>query len=84
MDKRGCDTAVCQMAVILLSFWTVGGVVGPHGSKMKNWRFCSYGNFGDKIILFVCLPGTQGRDSFLRHLDLSLAPNKTNGGVKSQ
>ena len=26
-------------------FWAVGGVVGPHGGKMKNWRFCSYGNF---------------------------------------
>ena len=25
-----------------------GGVVGPHGGQMKNWRFCSYGNFGDK------------------------------------
>ena len=24
------------------------GVVGPHGGKMKNCRFCSYGNFGDK------------------------------------
>ena len=29
-------------------FWTMGGVVGPHGGKMKNWRFYSYGNFGDK------------------------------------
>ena len=25
-----------------------GGVVGLHGGEMKNWRFCSYGNFGDK------------------------------------
>ena len=38
----------CQMTVILLFFWSMGGVVGPHGDKMKNWRFYSYGNFGDK------------------------------------
>ena len=29
-------------------FWTMGGVVSPNGDIMKNWRFCSYGNFGDK------------------------------------
>ena len=29
-------------------FWEMGGGVGPHGGQMKNWRFCSYGNFGDK------------------------------------
>ena len=22
-----------------------GGIAGPHGDKMKNWRFYSYGNF---------------------------------------
>ena len=33
---------------IVALFWAVGVVVGPHGGKMKNWRFCSYGNFGDK------------------------------------
>ena len=38
----------CQMTVNLFSFWAVGDVVGPHGGKMKNWRFCNYGNFGDK------------------------------------
>ena len=39
-------------------FWTMGGVVGPHGSKMKNWRFCSCGNFGDKNHRFH-LPAKQ-------------------------
>ena len=36
-------------------FWAIGDVVGPHGAKMKNYRFCSYGNFGDKITVFTCL-----------------------------
>ena len=74
--------AICQMTVIFLFFWTLGGVVGPHGSKMKNWRFCTHGNFGDKITVFTCLPGTEGCDSFPGHLDLAPVPNKTNGGVK--
>ena len=45
MDKSGCDMPNGSNFTF---FWTVGGIVGPHGSKMKNWRFCSYGNFGDK------------------------------------
>ena len=32
----------------LALFRTMGGVVGPRGDTMKNWRFCSYSNFGDK------------------------------------
>ena len=37
----------CKMAITVLIFDN-GGVVGQHGDKIKNWRFCSYGNFGDK------------------------------------
>ena len=39
---------ICQMAIILLFFGGIAGVVCPHGGKMKNLRCCSYGNFGDK------------------------------------
>ena len=40
----------CRMTVILLTFarWGMWVVVGPYGGNMKNWRFCTYGNFGDK------------------------------------
>ena len=40
--------------------------------------------FGIKITVFTCLPGTEGCDSFPKCLDVALAPNKTNGGVKKQ
>ena len=29
-------------------FWTMGSVVGLRGGNTKNWRFRSYGNFGEK------------------------------------
>ena len=44
----------------------------------------NYGNFGDKITVFACLLSSEGCDSFPKHLDLALAPNKTNEGVKKQ
>ena len=75
---------ICQMAVILLSLWTVEGAVGPHGSEIKNWRFCSYGNFEDKNHCFTCLLNTKGCDSFPERLDLVMPPNKTIEGGKKQ
>ena len=75
---------ICQMTVILLFFWAVGDVVGPHGGNMKNWRFCNYCNFGDKNQRSTCLPGIEECDSFPKHLNLALSPNKTNEGVKKQ
>ena len=39
---------ICQMKVILLFFGTIGGIVDQYGDKMKNWRCCRYGNFGDE------------------------------------
>ena len=71
----------CQMTVILPFFWKIGGVVGPHESQMKNWGFCSYGISGDKITVFTCLLSSERCDSFPTHLDLALAPNKTNEAV---
>ena len=58
--------------------------MGPHGAKSKNYRFCSYGNFGDKITVLTRLLSNGGCDSFSEHLDLALTPNKTNEGVKKQ
>ena len=45
MDTNGCDMTNDSNCAL---FWRVGDVVGPHGGNMKNWRFCNYGNFGDK------------------------------------
>ena len=45
MDTNGCRM---QNNSTFTLFRTMGGVVGPLGGKMKNWRFYSYGNFGDK------------------------------------
>ena len=36
------------------------------------------------ITVFACLLSNEGCDSFAKHLDLELAPNKTNEGVKKQ
>ena len=35
-----------------------------------------------KITVFTCPSGTEERDSCPERLDLALAPNKTNEGVK--
>ena len=37
-----------------------------------------------KITVCACLLSSEGCDSFPKHLDLALAPNKTNEGVKKQ
>ena len=45
IDTNGCDMPNDSNFAFFL---TMGGVVDPHGGKMKNWGSCSYGNFGDK------------------------------------
>ena len=37
-----------------------------------------------KITVLTCLLSDEGCDSFLKHLDLALAPDKTNEGVKKR
>ena len=74
----------CQMTVISLFFWTIEDVVGPHGVKMKNWICFSYGSFGDKNHSFRLPASDEECDSIPKHLDLTLAPNKINEGVKKQ
>ena len=62
----------------------MGDVVGPHGDNTKNLTCCKYGNFGDKNHRFTFLLSDEGCDSFPRHLDLALAPIKTNGEANKQ
>ena len=40
--------------------------------------------FGIKITVFACLLSDEESNSFPKHLDLALAPNKTNEGVEKQ
>ena len=65
-------------------FWAVGDVVCPHGGKMKNADFVIMLFLEIKITVFACLLSDEGCDSCPKHLDLALAPNKTNQGVKKQ
>ena len=81
MDVNGCDMPNDSNCAL---FGAVGGVVGPPGGNTKNWRFCNYGIMEIKINDFTCLPGTEECDSFPKHLNLALSPNKTNEGVKKQ
>ena len=37
-----------------------------------------------KFTVFACLLSDEGCDSIPKHLDLTLAPDKTNEGVKKQ
>ena len=41
-EATGIDTNGYGMPNIsnVALFLTMGGVVGPHGGEMKNWRFC--------------------------------------------
>ena len=48
-EATGTDTNGCDMLndSRFAFFGTIGAVMGPHGGKIKNWRFRSYGIFGD-------------------------------------
>ena len=81
MDTNGSDMSNGSNRAL---FRTVGGTVGPHGGRLKNWDFVVMDILEIKIIIFICLPVTEGCDSFPKHLDLTLSPNKTNEGVKKQ
>ena len=72
------------MIVIYLFYWEMGGVVGPRGAKWRIGDFVVVVILEIKITVFTCLLSNEGCDSFLKHLDLALAPNKTNEGVKKQ
>ena len=81
LDTNGCGMPNNSNFALFLDN---GGCCGSACGKMKNWRFYSYGNFGDKNTVFTCLLSSEGCDSFPKHLDLALASNKTNEGVKKQ
>ena len=80
MDVNGSDMLNYDDFAL---FWTNGGVVGPRDGKLKNWRFCSYGNFGDKTTVFTCLLTNEVCDSFPKRLNLALAPKKQMKGLRS-
>ena len=61
-----------------------GGQCGSTWEEMKNWRFCIYGNFGEKDHCYICLLRSERCNSFSEHLDLALTPNKINEGAKKQ
>ena len=80
MNMDGCDMPNDNIFAL---FWAIGDVVGPHGGKMKNRDFVVMDILEIKTIVFICLPVTEGCDSFPKRLDLALALNKTNEGVKN-
>ena len=45
MSENGCQILNDGKFALFLA---TEGVVGLHKDKMKNWRLCSYGNFGEK------------------------------------
>ena len=57
MDTNGCDTQNDNNVALVLDS---GGCCGSAWGKMKNWRLCSYGNFGDKNYPFRLPAGYRG------------------------
>ena len=45
MSENGCQILNDGKFALFLA---TEGVVGLHNDNMKNWRLCSYGNFGEK------------------------------------
>ena len=60
------------------------GVVSQHGGKIKNKGFAKHSVFRVKNTVYAWLLNSEWGDSFRKHLDLALAPNKTNEWVKKQ
>ena len=65
-------------------FWPTRGIVGPQGGKSRVGGFVVMVILEIKTTVFTCVLSSEGSDSFPRHLDLALASNKTNRGVKKQ
>ena len=64
----------CQMTVILLLFWAIGVIEGPHESKMKIGHVVVMNLLEIKKSVFACLLREEGCDSFPKHLNLALTP----------
>ena len=81
MDINGCGMPN-DSSRSLFGQW---GVLWVHmGAKWRIGDFVIMVILEIKTTIFTCLPGTEGCDSFPKRLDLVLAPNKTNEGVKKQ
>ena len=70
--------------VILHFFGQNGGIVSPHVSKTKNQRFLVLAILEKKITVCTCLLSSERCDGFPTHLDLALAPIKTNEWAMQQ
>ena len=74
----------CKMTVMLLPLDNGGVVMGLYGGKMKIGDFLvKYGNVGYKTTVLTCQSNSERCDSLPKDLNLALASNKTNGGVKN-
>ena len=74
----------CQMAVTCFFLDNRGCCGSAWRKKSRIGDFVVMVILKIKITVFTCLLSSEGCDSFPKHLDLALAPNKTNKGVKKQ
>ena len=78
MNTNGCDMPNDSNFALFLDNR------GRMGTKRRLGDFVGMVILEIKITVFTCLLSSEGCDSFPKHLDLALAPNKTNTGVKKQ
>ena len=83
MDTNGYDMQNNDSSFAL--FWAIADVVWRSAwGQNKEFEMFSMAILEIKITVFTCLLSKEGCDSFPKHLDLELAPIKTNEGVKKQ
>ena len=63
-------------------FWSTEATV-IYACKIEIWRFARH-SFLEEKSHYVCLLSSEAGDDFHRLLELALAPDKTNEGVKKQ
>ena len=74
----------CKMTLILLFFEQRGVLWVRMGAKSRIGGFIVMVILEIKTTIFTCMLSSEGCDSFPKHLDLALASNKTNEGIKKQ
>ena len=62
-------------------FALFGGSVRRENVELEIFNHSS---LGETNTVCTCLMGSEGCNSFPKHLDLALVPNKTNEGIKKQ
>ena len=81
MDTHGCEMLNDSTFARFYNGGCRGSAWGPNEEFeiLQLWYFWRY-----KITAVTCLLGSEGCDSFPKHIGLALVPNKTNEGVKKQ